>query len=175
MKDNRSEIPAKAYINAQIIELAEQIGAFDEPTRQLEKSWNLEEGALSNLGIANVAHLAGLLYCLFVVPKEPWLEHRHHRFFDDIDKDKLLNLVQIEIKTEAFDKSPCYCLLRHLRNSIAHVNFTWIESVFTFWDRKPRTKEETFRAAITIDNLKEFIAYVGPRLADLRINQLHHH
>lgn len=175
MNDNRSEIPAKAYINAQIIEQAERTGAFDEPTRQVENMWNLKKGVLKRLGIANSAHLAGLLYCLFVVPKELWLETEHHPVIDEIDEEKLLSLVAVEKRSKAFDKTPRYSLLRHLRNAIAHVRFTIIEGAFTFWDQDPKTSEEIFRATFARENLMEFIAYVGPLLANLRNKKLQTH
>ena len=162
MKDDRTEIPARAYINAQIVEQAERIGAFDEPTSQVEKMWNLEAGALRKLGVLNPAYVAGLLYCLFVVPKELWLETKHHPVFDDMDKAKLLRLVVVTKKQKAFDNMPSYHLLRHLRNAIAHVSFTMIEGDFTFWDLDPRTNEEKFRATFHRNEFVEFINYVGP-------------
>jgi hypothetical protein len=136
MMDVRSEIPALAFINAQIIQDAVQTGALVEPTRRVENMYGLPWGSLR---ILNPAYLLSLLYCLIVVPKEFWLHDESHPVFARIDQDRLLGLVSVMLKTTTFDENPCYRLLRHLRNAVAHVRFTISENDFTFWDQDPRT------------------------------------
>ena len=172
MTDVRSEIPALAFINAQIIQEAAHAGVLDEPTRRVESMYRLPGGSLR---VMNPAYLLGLLYCLIVVPKEFWLQDKAHPVFAQIDQDWLLGLVSVQRKTSSFDENPCYRLLRHLRNAVAHVHFTIDEGEFTFWDHGPRTDRETFRATFSLTGLGEFLSKVGALLANLRTEQLRPH
>jgi hypothetical protein len=166
MKDIRPEIPALAFISAQIVQEAERLGALFEATHRVESQYQLPSGSLS---VMNPAHILGLLYCLIVVPKELWLQDKSHLVFARIDEAKLLSLFSITLKSRAFEKNPSHALLRHLRNAVAHVHFTLVESNFTFWDQEPQTKQETFRATFTLASLSEFLSTVGAALANLRL------
>ena len=57
--DFRDEIPQRAFINAQIVQLAEQTDSFAHCTRQVCEGYGI-----SNYRVTNPAHVAGLLYCL---------------------------------------------------------------------------------------------------------------
>ena len=171
MTDIRSEIPALAYVNAQIIQEAVRVGALDQPTRQVEMDYRLPTGCLR---ILNPGYLLGLLYCLFVVPKEFWIgREESHPAFTDIDSDKLLPFFSISKKSEKSDKNPRYHLLRHIRNSISHVRFGLDDDVFIL--RDVDRDKETFRATCTLAVLSEFVSYVGPVLANLRNMSLRTH
>lgn len=172
MTDVRTEIPALAYVNAQIIQEANRMGSLDEPIRQVEINYGLPVGSLR---ILNPAHLIGLLYCLIVVPKELWLKNDAHPIFEQIDPKRLLAFVSVLEGAKVFDKSPAYSLLRHLRNAIAHARFELIEDNFIFWDQDLKSDRETFRATLSLQKLSEFVSYVGPVLANLRNRRLQIH
>jgi hypothetical protein len=172
MTDVRTEIPALAWINAQIIQKAERMGSLNSPTRQVESFYGLPTGSLR---ILNPAHLIGLLYCLIVVPKELWLKDKSHPVFVHIHPDKIVGLISVSSKTENFDIHPSYTLLRHLRNSVAHARFALVDDKFEFWDLDPRTDRETFRATSSLAQLSEFVSYVGPILANLQNQSLQTH
>jgi hypothetical protein len=172
MTDVRTEIPALAWINAQIIQEAERMGSLNGPTRQVETFYGLPAGSLR---ILNPAHLIGLLYCLIVVPKELWFKDESHPVFTRIHYDKLVGLISVSKKTGKFDTHPSYRLLRHLRNSVAHARFALVDDKFEFWDQEPRTDRETFRATSSLAQLSEFVSYVGPILANLRNKSLQTH
>lgn len=172
MKDSRSEIPALAFINAQIIQEAESSGMLTEPTRRVENLYQLPAGSLR---VMNPAHLLGLLYCLIVVPKEYWVHDKTHPIVATIDTEKLLRLVSVSLKSSAFEANPGYALLRHLRNAVAHVRFAIDDGNFTFWDQSPKTNQEIFRGTFTLVSLGEFLSTVGASLANLRTAQSHFH
>lgn len=165
MIDVRTEIAALAFVNAQIIQEAERTRALIEPTRRVEKMYGFPAGSLR---LVNPAHLIGLLYCLFVVPKELWVKDGSYPVFSDIEPDKFVGLISVSKKTVAFDRNPGYQLLRHLRNSIAHVRFTLIGDKFEFWDIETKTRQEIFRGACSLAELSELVSHVGAILANLR-------
>ncbi len=146
MKDVRPEIPALAFITAQIIQEAHNSDALSNATRCVENKYQVPVRSCS---VMNPAHILGLLYCLIVVPKEYWLHDKEHPIVAKIDADKLLRLVSVSLKSKAFETNPVYALLRHLRNAVAHVCFTLEDDNFTFWDQDQHTKQVTFRGTFT--------------------------
>ena len=66
MADFRAEIPARALINAAVIDRAVETEAFEKCVRSvLAKGWFAPD-----LQYKNPAFIAGFLYCLIVVPRE---------------------------------------------------------------------------------------------------------
>jgi len=129
--------------------------------REIDRELSEEEAsALSKqYSFMNAGHMAGLMYCLILVPKE----------LSNVDKENpILEKLPIELFTfsqanKKFNDNPQLYLLRYLRNAIAHVNFVVKEidgvKVFTFWNIK--NKQRDWEASITLTNLNKFLSILG--------------
>lgn len=167
MHDHRLDVPSWAFTNGQIAREAVLSGDLARSVRSVEIEYGLNEGALRFI---NPAHLASLLYCLIVVPKEVWLLSENHSVYDSIEREWMVAVFAIEQDDNGdMAKHPVYYLIHHLRNAVAHANFS-IENdgQFKFWDQKTKTSPVYFRASITEKCLYEFLEKVGALLANLR-------
>jgi len=167
MTDQRHDIPMAAFISAQIVQQAAHTGDFALCVRSVERQHQLSPGDLGE-GLL-ISHVPSLLYCLIVVPKEIWILSENDAVYANIDKDWLLALFTVELSEESFAKHPVYYLIHHLRNAVAHVNFSIAEDLrFTFWDQRNKTSAPYFRASASIDSLQQFLSKIGAILANLR-------
>ena len=154
MADHRRDIPALAFMNAQVFQSAD----LSEPIENIENQYSLPKGLLN---IPNTAYIVSLLYCLIVIPKELFIEKEKlpHCIKNN---DVVLELFSSIKKDGQFDLDPVFNLLRHIRNSLAHANFSISDdSTFTFEDG-------TFEAVIDIKNIEKFLSSFGADLANLR-------
>jgi len=167
MTDRRKEIPSWAFINAQIVQLAVQTRDFRQCVRHVEKQYGLHSGALNYF--INPAYLVSLLYCLIVVPKEVWVLRENHDVYDRIDKNWLMSVVTIDEADAGFETHPVYYFIHHLRNTVAHANFSIADDgAFAFWDQKNKAAVPHFRASMSLQGVQEFLSKVGALLANLR-------
>ena len=158
------EIPQRAFINAQIVQAAEDTGDWRGAVEAMRASYRLPE-----YQFMNQAYLASLLYCLLVVPKEIWIkQNRAHPVLDKIDEGQLRKTFEIRLcKDPNFDRDVKYNLLHKLRNSVAHVNYETDENMtFIFWNESRGNK--TFRCTVAASSLMWFLSEVGAALANLR-------
>jgi hypothetical protein len=164
MDDFRTQIPQSAFINAQVIHDA----MIDGDLRRSLAKWRTHYN-IPDLSLINPAHVASLLYCLIVVPKEVWDPPSNDDVYKLIDMCKPKPLDLFTIRTWAPPtEHPVRDFLRHLRNAISHVKFSVdSEYNFEFWDNK-RNGVENYRVVITLDNLAKFLTLVGAQLANLR-------
>ena len=101
----RDEIPKRAFINAQIVQLAEQTESFRSCVRQV-----CDHYGISNYGISNPAHTAGLLYCLIVVPREQWWSQT---LLDRLEKLRPQQFFRIKITPHTNGDGSVDDLIRH--------------------------------------------------------------
>lgn len=167
MANHRQEIPSWAFINAQIAQQAVHSGDLARSVRSVEVHYGLAPGSLRFI---NPAYLVSLLYCLIVVPKEVWLLSENHSVYDQIDRDWLVAIFAVEQDDNGeLAKHPVYYLIHHLRNAVAHANFSIEDDGrFKFWDQKKKTTPVYFRASMSVECLQEFVSKVGALLANLR-------
>jgi len=162
--DYRDEIPQRAYINAEVLQLAVKTADFQDCLRHVETKYGL--GPYS---VINPAHVISLLYCLVVVPKELWLTEESevlHMRLAQLHPEKLFALERTDA---SFSARPAAELIRHLRNSVAHADFSvGTDGQFRFFDRPKQGIEPRFVASITLRNMEEFLAIVGSELANAR-------
>lgn len=172
MTDLKKEIPQRAFINAEILQIAEGTGNFRQAMQEITQKYGL-----SDYLYKNPAYIVSLLYCLIVVPKEIFVDE------NDLDRNATIRGQEIAgfftFKIDKEDKDgrnaqgDSFQLLRRIRNSLAHVNYEVDENMtFTFRDRPPRSRDWTFEATIDRDKLMEFISKAGGILANLRTNPL---
>jgi hypothetical protein len=160
----RDEIPQRAFINAQIIQQAEENGSWSESILNITKQYHL-----TNYQVVNPAHIVSLMYCLFVVPKELWIKrNKFHSIFSEINTNIINSIIDnISYSNPKFSDDFAYNFLNKLRNSIAHANYSFDENMnFEFWDTYNGT--ENFRCTMNIKNLSRLISMVGSTLANLR-------
>ena len=114
-------------------------------------------------------HIASLLYCLLVVPKEIWIKKdRSNPVFREVDEVQLRNRFHIQLCNDPnFDKAFTFNLLHKIRNSVAHANYDIDESMnFTFRDVYKGI--ENFRCVVSAADLMWFLSEFGSMLANLR-------
>lgn len=87
------DIPARAFINAQMIGLANRNGDLDRGSRCVEQMSGRPKGSFA---FVREAHVVSGLYCLMVVPKEVWCLDNNHSVLHNIDKGWLMKLFVAE-------------------------------------------------------------------------------
>ncbi len=104
--DIRLDIPARAYINHQVIRLAEN---HDDIRRCKEEVFSNPVYSAQGLDpksyslLENPAHMASLLYCLVVVPKEILDYPQDHFLFKRLDQIGLEKAFRISISPHGFE------------------------------------------------------------------------
>lgn len=162
MDDFRSLIPQSAFINAQVIQDAMAEGDLERIMSRWARHYKIPFWTLMN-----PAHVASLLYCLIVVPKEVWNPSSNDDFYKLLDTHKPLDLFTVKKWMPPSNEHPIQDFLRHLRNASSHARFSVnAEQDFEFWDES--RSSENFRVSITRDNLAKFLSIVGAQLANLR-------
>lgn len=164
--DVRLDIPARAYLNHQIIQVAEQRNDTRRSKEEVFSSPPYAHQGLDPMSypiLHSPAQFASLLYCLVVVPKEILDYPEDHFLFKRLDQLNLKNAFQITKSPSGFDRSPSYWLLRALRNSVAHVLYEFDEHLgMHFWtEQNPR-----WDARATVDGLSFFFSTFGKELAN---------
>lgn len=164
--DLRLDIPARAYLNHQIVRVAEQRNDTRRSKEEVFSSPPYVNQGLDPMSyplLDSPAHIASLLYCLVVVPKEILDYPEDHLLFKRLDQLNLTKAFQITTTPQGFDRSPSYWLLRALRNSVAHVLYEFDEHLgMHFWtEQNPR-----WDAHATKKDLFFFFSTFGKELAN---------
>lgn len=177
MTDLKKEIPQRAFINAEILQIAESTGNFRQAMQEITQKYGL-----SDYVYKNPAYIVSLLYCLIVVPKEIFVDENDLDRNTTIRGQEIAGFFTFKIDEKNHEgkiaKDDSFQLLRRIRNSLAHVNYEVDENMtFTFRDRPSSKKNQppkpwTFEATIDRNNLMEFISKAGSILANLRTNPL---
>jgi hypothetical protein len=177
MTDLKKEIPQQAFINAEILQIAESTGNFHQAMQEITQKYGL-----SGYVYKNPAYIVSLLYCLIVVPKEIFAEGNEEAINRRIAAREMASLFTFKIDEPKFDRarnkelrtaSDDAFLIRRIRNSLAHVNYEVDESMtFTFRDKFPNSTRWEFEVTIGRDNLMKFLSKLGADLANLRTNPL---
>lgn len=164
--DVRLDIPARAYLNHQILRVAEQ---RNDIRRSKEEVFSSPPYLAQGLDatryplLDSPAHIVALLYCLVVVPKEILDYPEDHFMFKRLDQHNLKKCFHISDFPKGFERAPSYFLIRALRNSVAHVLYKFDDQIgMHFWtDREPRWK-----AHASVDGLSLFLSTFGSELAN---------
>jgi len=157
----KRNIPSLSYINTKVITDLER---ESETFRQIisEKAETLYPGVYNNrevFRLNNQSHIAGLLYCLLVVPREIWARDRSHSIYSDLDKHGIMKFFNIILPTGSMDN---FKLIRHLRNCIAHARFEIAQpDIWIFEDADPNTAKLSFQATTDLGHLSGFLEIVA--------------
>lgn len=157
----RDEIPKMAFLNAQIVQLAERSKQpFQDCVRTVCDSYGIE-----SYGLTNPAHAIGLLYCLVVVPREAWWTES---LLKRVEAHKAaIQLFRVKIPQPKETEGAVGDLIRHLRNAVAHADFSVAaDGTWTFRDRWRRNDPPVFEAEISSDGLAAFLSTVGAEMAN---------
>ena len=162
----RFEIPARAFINAQIIQNVRKTPDFLSAVNSVVDIY--KQQGLEEYQFENPAYVASLLYCLIVVPKELWACSPDSPIYDEIRKLNIVPLFRINITSPKFDSDPAFGLILCLRNSVAHANYSVDSDMnFTFWNTpSSKKKDKTWEAFISAQSLMDFLSKVGSLLAN---------
>ena len=164
--DLRLDIPAFAYINAQLLLLLQQGGTLHEAKKQLFSQehyvhqFSPEDAYRYEPNGASLA--VSLLFCTIVVPREFLNLPANHQIYQDFDAQQVTKLFR-----EINPPMDSYRFVRCLRNSVAHALFSISEAngqlSYEFWtEREPVLT----RATIGHRELMNFISIVGMRLTN---------
>ena len=167
--DLRLDVPARAFINGQLLALLERGGTLWDAKEQLFAQHVYAQSGLNASNYRPFDHslAISLLFCTIVVPREFLALPSDHGIYRDFDAERVSDLFTITRPT----KVTSHLLLRCLRNSVAHALFSISESAgearFQFWtDHEPILK-----ATIGQVNLIRFIESVGKRLTNAVLEQ----
>ena len=169
--DLRHEIPARAFINAQIIQEAIKSDALSASVQTVLKMPFYKNTGLSSYQFQNQAYIVSLLYCLIVVPKEVWGRNQADPLYEAIRDENIVPKFTILIANNNWNNKPHYWLIHYLRNSIAHANYSVNDKMqFTFWN-EPSGGEPNWKVSIDSDGLMDFISKVGSLLANIGLKR----
>ena len=155
------EIPKRAFINSQILQLAAGTQAFNACINSVKSQYGLP-----SYEFMNQAYIVSLLYCLIVVPKELWLKNEHPIYKDLSEKyffQEYFNILNgTDLANNEWNR-----FINHLRNSVSHAHFTIDENLnFTFWDCYGEKGLENYRVSSSSANLMKFISEIGSLIAN---------
>lgn len=179
MQDMRLQIATTAMLNYHIIARASQRPEFHACTKAVLNQFSASAETVASYNIAgSAAHYVSLLYCLILVPKELYVWPENHEFYKDPAVQEVVRLFkttigngddarQDETEVAKCRRNPGYYLMRRLRNSLAHANFSiWAETkTFEFRDRGANAASDDFVATINTYDLVQFLSTVGSRIA----------
>ncbi|HIJ64937.1 MAG TPA: hypothetical protein HPP77_03220 [Candidatus Hydrogenedentes bacterium] len=160
--DLRLDIPARAMINAEILQSAESSGSLYAHKTIVQQKLDLLIDP-REYHTLDQAHVASLLYCLFVVPREILDLQAKDDLFVRLDRLEPLQYFRIIQPRAGFEGSPSFWLLRALRNSVAHALYEIdAQNNWRFWtDREPR-----WEAKASKDDLTRFLSVFGREFAN---------
>lgn len=168
-----NEVPARAFINAQIIMEVRNQHDFQEAVRTVI-NYPAYRDTLGIIGyqFENHAYVLSLLYCLIVVPKELWA-NLDNNIYKTIDRSKLYELFEVITDDANLPRviqhhpQPSERLIYRLRNSISHANISTNEQMdFSFWDMPPGNQRKEWEVRITAANIMKFLTEIGTILAN---------
>ncbi|MGN6187128.1 MAG: HEPN family nuclease [Thermoanaerobaculia bacterium] len=163
--DLRYEIPARAFINHQILQSPTLLPALDKATQALFNTEPYRNQGLiaGEYSIMNHAQVVSLLYCLIVVPKELLNLPRTDQLFRDMTEAEAFAAFSVSVTPMPEAHEFGYEFLRALRNAISHALFTVDHLMtFSFWTDKGRK----WRITIPRDALMSFLSRYGAMLAN---------
>lgn len=166
----RHEIPARAFINAQIIREARNTPDFQKSIQKVISSPQYNAQGLDGYQYENPAYVASLLYCLIVVPKELWAnpisdDSLYAQIEEHCPKDLFHTIIAASENKKGL--SPTRLVIYHLRNAVAHARYSVDSNMrFIFWDQKSESSPIYWKAEIASDKLMIFLSKVGTILAN---------
>jgi hypothetical protein len=166
MVDFRTEIPIRAFVNGMIIDRAEGTDDFQECVRRvLLEFCNAPD---IDYQFKNPAYVAGILYCLIVVPKELWRLEENDAVYKKLTQERIVDHFKLIRKDSKFDSHPTYYLIHRLRNAVAHADFS-IDRLqnFVFRDRPNAMTEPNWVARISGNELMKVLSKLGHVMGDL--------
>lgn len=160
----RSEIPQRAFLNAQILQVLEGSSALDDAALRVCNHYGFDD-----YSVFGPSHAVSLLYCLLVVPRELWLQPADTEVWNEVQELNPVGYFEVTTSDRRFEQEPVRQLFRRLRNSIAHARFNIEDDLsFEFRDHFGNDKRVSFVARADIDQLSCFLSEVGAFLANLR-------
>ncbi len=159
------EIPARAFIEQQVLGHAEKKGALNESARAIERQYKLTSGFLGT-GINWQTRILSLLYTLILFPKEFWKMKHGHSVFEEVGQQFSLDNIVIITEDNTYGRT-VYGFIHRLRNALAHANIHFQGEHIEIVDFD-RTGQEVYRARITITQVKMFLETVGAIMANQR-------
>lgn len=157
--DLRLDLPARAYINAQLTSLLEKGGTAWDAKKHLFSTQHYVNSGLDPYNYALWDHSVaiGLIYSCVVVPREFLDLPENHQSYREFDSARISDLFE-HLDPPTIDS---FRLLRCLRNSVAHalfsINVKDNEWRYDFWTER----EPLFRGTITHHKLIEFVSRVS--------------
>jgi hypothetical protein len=165
MENLADEIPQRAFINAQIIQLLHDSATFQGAVSEVSGRYGIRE-----YQFMNPAYVVSLLYCLLVVPRQLFIEG-NELFWDSQLSASLLSSYFKLNKAEPNILQRSSAFLRKLRNAVAHARFEIDEDLmFVFRDGVFRNGAlmVDFETEASATNLGRFLSDIGSKLANAR-------
>lgn len=161
--DLRLDVPARAFINSQLLSRLESGGTLFNAKKDLFKQEPYVRQGMTpyNWRVHDTSVAVSLLFCTIVVPREILELPTDHPIYSEFDAQNVISCFTIS-KPASINS---YKFIRCLRNSVAHALFSIRElngqAQYEFW-----TDREEFRAAVGHEDLLKFISAVGKRFGN---------
>lgn len=159
MKDLRRQIPLCSFLNGVIVP---RIDPLDDVRRECSDVMRLLDRPSFEYSLMNAANIAGMLYCLLVVPRELFDGPQDTAVFAAVRDEGLSRRFQVVRSDARYDADPEGQLLRRLRNAVSHANFAiWDDDLFDFWDQRPGAQSREWEARISRVDLLLVLSKLG--------------
>ena len=158
------DVPAKAFIEHQILSRAAATGALSEAARSVENAYGLEPHCLRP-GLLREVRVLSLLYCLVLYAKEHFQLGSGDAIYREIRGSWSLGRVTVVTPETRFE-DPVYGFIHRLRNAVAHASVEFTEAGMEFWDS--HNGEEVYRARMPLEEVERFLGTVGALMANER-------
>lgn len=160
MTNLATEIPQRAFINAQIIQRVHNSGPFQAAAHEVSGRYGIRD-----YEFMNPAYVASLLYCLLVVPRQLFVEGNEGFWDSQVPPATISSYFAIKAAApEILQRGSQF--LRRLRNAVAHARFE-VDENFVFVFRDGRAVVD-FEVQASADELMAFLSEIGSKLANLR-------
>ena len=129
-----NDIPALAYIEAQILGRAVASGSIGCHVTATEDEYGLAPGSLGK-GVFWETRVLSLLYTLILFPKEHWKMGPNDPVYAEIARQwSLRDNVAVTAKNEKYDS--IHGFIHRLRNALAHANVKFHKDTIEIWDSR---------------------------------------
>jgi hypothetical protein len=161
--DLRLDLPARAYVNAQILALVERGATLLEAKKHLfltNPLYRDHDFDVYGWTLQDTSQVLGLLYCTVVVPREILNLPANHTLYRELESTELLTFFDIRTPT------PCdaFALVQGLRHSAAHALFEIAvekaEVFCRFWNDR-----QDFDVRVSEPALRKAVEFIGARLS----------
>ena len=161
------DVAAWAFIEQEVLALAEGDGSLRHHARRVEKMYGLVPEYLGT-GLLWQTRALSLLYMLVLFPREYWMMEQSDPIYREIEERWSLNGINV-LTDDKKHGHTIYGFIHRLRNALAHANIAFHGDDIEFADFADKCRgKEVYRARVSRHEVQTFLKTVGSIMANRR-------